>query len=164
MTVHSYSIDQFTNFSLQLSTDPAGGAGTAGVVTLERGTVFVVSSSQWVKSIDGKYQAYSNGAQMGVSYLATQNTFQVDCFGQQGVCQLLSPAGITELKPGQKMGFQGDAPGPVEVADCTAWQSLSNAGCVVPTRDTYPRPDRNADSGSTYFYSAKTHQHGWKPG
>ena len=63
------SIDQLTNFSLQLATDPAGGAGTAGVVSLERGTVFVVSPSQWVKSIDGKYQAYLNGAQMAVSYL-----------------------------------------------------------------------------------------------
>jgi hypothetical protein len=126
------SIEHFTDFILQISTNPSGGAGNAGIVSLERGTVYVVSTSQWVKSIDGKYQVYLNGAQTGISYLVTQNTFQLDCFGQQGVCQLLSPAGITELKPGQKISFQGDTPGLVEVADCTAWQSLKSAECIVP--------------------------------
>ena len=55
-------------------------------------------------------------------------------------------------------------PGPVEIADCTAWQTLSNTGCIVPYSNTYDGPDRNANSNSTYSYSAKTHQYCWKPG
>lgn len=70
---------------------------------------------------------------MGVRYGISQNTFEVNCFGQQGTCQVQSLAGNSELMPGQKIDFQGEIAGQVEVADCKAWQSLYRTDCVMPS-------------------------------
>ena len=81
------SLDE--NTALALYNNPNKNESNTGItLSLEGGKILVLSMEAWVRSMNGAFQAWTDGASMGITHDAAKGSFQVHCLGPEGNCYI----------------------------------------------------------------------------